>query len=297
MLSTILNYTRIKEYVFPAVLISLTAFKLTHAQLSWKLPVIFLANLTMIGFMFLINDIEDAKDDALDERMRKRNLVASGRLTLKKARSFALTTCAISLFLFYVCGYNPLIFGVLQALIGFFYSWRPCRLKSIFLFDIIAHSIAGGVLQFLAAVTAFSDRIIPWWPFIFFIFILSAHSVIYNQLRDFHVDRKAGIRNTTSIIGEKNGRYMMYVSVLLVMLSLFFLFFAGLFPPSVIVFFILCSPIILLLKTQQDTRGDRAKFFYWETSLFFLFTTYKYGCVLDNNIGYAYIKRKEHYVF
>ena len=192
-----LRFTRLGDYVHVLFLIFPLIFLISPADLfSSKTVVIFLANLCLTAFGYMFNDIEDAEDDYHDVEKRKRNPIASGEITRKQSYLFNLFLLSAGLLL--LLSINPFVFllGVFYAFVGFVYSWRNLRLKSMPILDLVSHVLFLGILQFLTTYAAFRPIDLFVAPFLMIIIPFSLMNEIIHELKDFDVDKKTRINNT-----------------------------------------------------------------------------------------------------
>ena len=193
----LVRLTRIYRYLHVLILIFPLIFLISPKNLfSYTTVVIFLANLFLTTFGFTFNDVEDAEDDYHDIEKKKRNPISSGELTKKQGYLFSLFLLFAGLFLLLFI--SPFVFflGLIFAFVGFFYSWKSLRLKSIPIIDLISHVIFLGVLQFFITYLAFRPLDLFVIPFLMIIIPFSLMEEIFGELRDFDVDKKTNINNT-----------------------------------------------------------------------------------------------------
>lgn len=258
----VIRLTRWKEYV-PFV-IPLTAFGAAlaagslHTPLDWRLAVTILANILAVGYAFMINDIEDAPDDAREAQRASRNPVACGELTPKQGWAASLTVAALTLILYAVVGVWPFIIGGLTLALSHFYSWKPVRLKAWPVTDVISHSLMLSGLLFLAGFFAYSSSPGLVWVVALAATLLSVYGQLYNQLRDFEMDKAAGLNNTAIIVGKRNTRLLMYSSILMAFILMVYAIHIGLIPLGILIAPLIAAPIIFLIKTPTDMRGGVA---------------------------------------
>jgi len=200
----LVKLTRFNEYVYFVVVTTLLGVASADGTLDWRLLVVLAANWLAVGFAFMINDIEDAPDDALSANKINRNPVSSGWITPGEARTATFLVGITSAILYAFLGVKPLIFGGITLILGFLYSSRSVRLKTIAVFDIISHCLMLAGLQFLCGYFTFTSRFNQnWlWPFIFVVSI-SIYGELYNEVRDIEGDREAHLRHTAIVLGEK----------------------------------------------------------------------------------------------
>ena len=196
----LLRLTRWQEYYGNVTFITLLGGYLVNASFF----VIFLmlaANILSCAFAFMVNDIEDAQDDLLDEKKKLRNPVSSGDINNKSARLEALVIGIFALGLYSLFNKNVFLYGFAGIIIGFLYSYKKIRLKSIPVIDFLSHGYFLGLAYFLTVISSSVQlpRIenLLWLGIpIFFISVLGS---LNNQIRDFCVDRKTSVKNTASV--------------------------------------------------------------------------------------------------
>jgi 4-hydroxybenzoate polyprenyltransferase len=204
----IVKLTRWREhlpYVLPLSLIgALGAARESGIALGWTAIVVLLANILANCLSFMINDIEDAEDDARDPPRAARNVVAIGELDLKTAWLASLGVGLASLFGYALAARSgPEVLGCGVAILGLsvLYSWRRVRLKARPVVDVLSHALMLGGLLVLAGHLAVTPAGHAWWLTAATAFLVSAYGQFHNQLRDFDVDRAAGLRNSAVILG------------------------------------------------------------------------------------------------
>ena len=210
---------------------------------SYKTIIVFLANLFLTFFTYTINDVEDSDDDYNDKKKKERNPISNGDLSKKHGYliSFLLFFAGLSLFL--LLGYLVFLFGLLFGLIAFFYSWKPVRLKSIPVLDIISHVICLGILQFSTTYLTFRPLDFRMLPFLLIIAPFSIAAEISHELADFEIDRKTKIKNTVQKFGKFNITKLIIILNVMVTLGFVLLYYVGYLNGSMFLF----TPIILLI--------------------------------------------------
>lgn len=204
-LNALNKLTRWKEYVGSCVLV--TALGIASSTLNTSQDVgivikVLLANLTSFMFAFMINDIEDADDDAKDPAKVKRNPISAKLLKINEAYFFTALMALVSLALFVSINKYTFAIGAGALTIGFLYSWKKVRFKSIPIIDVISHAMFLALLGFLAAATSGgvlrNPLVIVWAGICLFIF--SCSEDIRNELRDFENDKISNIKNTVQTL-------------------------------------------------------------------------------------------------
>ena len=150
----LIQLTRWKEYIgftVPlTVLGALMAVQQEGAGLDWRLVAVTLATFLVVAYAFIINDIEDAPDDALEESRRQRNPVSAGRVSLRVGYIALAVVALVTLGLYALGGSYAFLIGVVTLIISHLYSWRKVRLKAWPITDIVSHSLMLSGLLFLA---------------------------------------------------------------------------------------------------------------------------------------------------
>ncbi|KKQ53889.1 MAG: 4-hydroxybenzoate octaprenyltransferase [Candidatus Woesebacteria bacterium GW2011_GWC1_38_13] len=232
----LINLSRYREYTATVVVTTLLGFLATGLRFdAGYIPQMFavlLANLLAVAFAFMINDVEDAPDDARDRSKAVRNPVSANYISPNLSYIASGLVATSSIIIFYISGQTPFFLGISTVILGFLYSWKLIRLKNIPVFDLISHGLMLAGLQLLCAYYA----LVPYtgfhsaWllPFLF-VTAISIRGQFVNQIRDFECDKKAGLKNTSAVIGVKNADLLMKVffgiAVLISMLALINNFF------------------------------------------------------------------------
>jgi len=167
----------------------------------------------------MINDVEDAPDDALTPAKAARNPISAGRLSSRTGYGASLAVAIGGLMLYAALGMWPLALGGLCLALGLLYSWRQVRLKAIPVADLISHVLMLAALQFLCAYTAFQPGGRPWLAPCLFVVAISMYGQLFNQLRDVDGDRQAGVNHTAARIGPR-ATYALMILLLLAALAL-----------------------------------------------------------------------------
>jgi 4-hydroxybenzoate polyprenyltransferase len=258
----VVRLTRWKEYVpfvIPVTSLgALLAAEPQHIALDWRLAVTILANILAVGYAFMINDIEDAPDDAREADRAARNPVASGELTPRQGWVASLSVAAVTLVLFGLVGVWPFIIGSLTLALSHFYSWKPIRLKAWPVTDILSHSLMLSGLLFLAGYFAYGSNPGLVWLVALAATLLSVYGQLYNQLRDYDMDCAAGLNNTAIVVGKRNARLLMYSSVVLALILMVYAMYRQIIPLWIISVPLLIAPIFYFVRTPTDSRGQVA---------------------------------------
>ena len=209
-LTGLVRLTRYKEYFFFVIVSTLLGAAAAHGFLGWRLVGVLVANLLAVAFAFMINDVEDAPDDALDPAKARRNPVSAADLSARAGRLASFAVALAAALAYALLGLWPFITGLSCLVIAYLYSWRPVRLKSKPFVDLVSHCLMLAGLQFLAAYFTFEPAPSSRWvyPFIF-VMGVSMYGELVNELRDLDGDRKAGINHTANLIGQRAASWLM----------------------------------------------------------------------------------------
>ena len=257
-LDGLLKLTRFDEYVFFVIVTTLLGVASAGGNVDWRFLVVLLANWTAVGFAFMINDIEDAPDDALSSSKINRNPVSAGLITPKTARIWTFIVGVISAALFALLGTWPFVFGLLSLILGYLYSYRGVRLKTIAFLDVLSHCLMLAGLQFLTGYFTYSTVLgRNWlWPFLFVVCI-SVYGELYNEIRDFEGDQAAQLRHTAIVLGSRTSHVLMLAILVLGVFSGIVSFLViDLIPFWVFIIMAVLALLLLLPQVLKLRRGD-----------------------------------------
>ncbi|MCY4106095.1 MAG: UbiA family prenyltransferase [Chloroflexi bacterium] len=216
-------------------------------------------NLLAVAYAFMVNDIEDAADDALDATRAARNAVASGRLSARVAYGGCAVVAVAALACYSLGGERVWITGAITLALAQLYSWRPVRLKKWALVDVAAHALMLSALLFLTGYWLYAQALGEAAWLLAAAALLSAYGQLYNQLRDAATDRAAGLRNTTWLLGERGARLAMYGTVVLSAYCVVQALLTGLFPVEAGVGLLLAAPLALLWPRLRRGEARRPR--------------------------------------
>lgn len=211
----LIRLARYKEFTFFVTVTTLLGVAAAGGQFGWKFIGVWAANWLAVAFAFMINDVEDADDDALNPEKVNRNPVSAGDLTHRTATRASLVVAGASAVLYLMLGLWPAILGLVSLALGYLYSWRVIRFKNMPFIDLASHCMMLAGLQFLPGMLAFNTHEVffDWiFPFIFIVCI-SLYGELFNELRDLDGDLAAGLNHTASKLGYKP-TYLIMMSLL-----------------------------------------------------------------------------------
>lgn len=203
-INSFLRLTRYREFLYFVIVTTLLGANTTNGFWGWRLAGVLVANWLAVAFAFMINDVEDAPEDALNPAKAKRNPVSASDLSPQSARIASFVIALLAALTYALLGFRPFSAGLICLVIGFFYSWRPVRLKTIPFLDMLSHCFMLAGLQFMAAYYTFEPKEPGRWLFPFlFIIAISLYGQLFNELRDLDEDIKAGLTHTASLLGAR----------------------------------------------------------------------------------------------
>lgn len=215
----LIRLSRWQEYVafvIPLTILgALLATRPNDIALDWRLIVVTLANILAVAYAFMINDIEDAPDDARDPDRAARNPITTGEIGIRIGYAACRIVAAITLILYALGGGWALAIGIATLVLSHLYSWRPVRLKAWPVTDVVSHSLMLSGLLLLAGYFTYHTAPGIVWFVAASVTLVSVYGQLYNQLRDYEMDKAAGLYNTAIVLGENNTRRVMYLSIAL----------------------------------------------------------------------------------
>ena len=253
----IISLTRHKEYVVFVIVTTFLGARISGAAIDWRLLLVLVANWLAVGFSFMINDVEDAPDDALNPAKVNRNPVSAGNISLPVAYVASFAVAILAGVTYFFLGPIPFGLGLACLAIGLVYSWRVIRLKSMPVIDLVSHGLLLAGLQFLCAYFTFAPNGGGQWiaPFIFVVSI-SLYGELFNEVRDLEGDVKAGVTHTAALIGERAAHVLMYTLLTTGGISFVYSVAAGLIPIWVLAVLIALGATILARPILKMRRGS-----------------------------------------
>jgi 4-hydroxybenzoate polyprenyltransferase len=259
-LSAIWRLTRFEEYVSFVIITTLLGAAAGQGSLAWPLIVVLIANWLAVGFAFMVNDVEDAPDDAMTPTKARRNPVSSGHISPRNARLLSLTVAVVASILYASLGLGPFLAGGACIVLGYLYSSRHVRLKATPVADLISHALILAGLQFLAAYLTFDGGPLSRWAGAFVLVVaISLYGQLFNELRDFDGDVSAGVTHTASLLGRRTTTSLMMAWLSIgVVSAIFSILVARLIPVWVIVLTVLLAGLMSWRRLPQVLRARSA---------------------------------------
>lgn len=256
----VLRLTRWREhvpYTIPLVVVgAMLAVHLDNAQLNWELLAVVIANILAMAFAFMINDVEDAPDDARDPAKRKRNIIASGILSRWQGYVLSAIVFSLSLSLYFVGGWYAAAIGVVTLVLSYLYSAHPFRLKARPITDVVSHVLMLSGLLVMSGYYTYSTSPGYAWLVIIGATLFSAYGQFYNQIEDYEVDKAAGLNNTVVLLGKAPTTILMYGSLLGALACLGFAMWNGAFPAWLGTVAIITIFSAAIFTWDSDMRGN-----------------------------------------
>ena len=262
----LLQLTRYREYVLFVCVTTLMGAKLGGGDFDLRLLIVLAANILVVGFAFMYNDVEDAPDDAMDEKKARRNPISAGMISPRMGKAACVAVSALLLGLYSLLGLLPFLLGAFCLALAFLYSWRVARLKAVPVADLISHSLSLAGLQFLSAYFVYDQGKPYSWLLFLSVVLISVYGELNNELRDIVVDQKAGIRHTADVIGMKWTKVLMLVSIVGALAVLAYFLAARVIPVWIFIVPAVLGPMLFaeqlwkLVRRESSVLDDREAF-------------------------------------
>ncbi|MFC1961044.1 UbiA prenyltransferase family protein [Chloroflexota bacterium] len=259
MFNSIMRLTRWREYVPFVVPLTLFGALVSGQPIDWRIIMVTIANILVVAYAFMINDIEDAPDDAVEPERAARNPISMGELSARTAWIVSGAVAVASLVFYAFGGWWVLGIGTITLLLSHFYSWKPVRLKAWPIADVTSHSLMLSSLLFVAGFFTYSSNLGLVWLLVLATTLVSVYGQLYNQIRDYEMDKAAGLHNTAIVVGERITRVLMYFCVLLAIVFALAAFALGVLPLWLpVVGGIIFAIVMLVYHPGKDMRGAEA---------------------------------------
>lgn len=257
----LLRLSRWKEHVLftlPATLTGVNMAATHNPPLDGRLAAVIVGNLLAVTFAFMVNDIEDAPDDARDAMRAAHNAVTCGEISPQVGWFISGLVGISALILFASVNRETFTAGGLTLLLGLLYSWRRVRLKAFPIVDVLSHMLMLSSLLFLAGYYVYDSEPGRAWWVAGGIGLISAYGQLYNQLRDYDMDRRATLHNTASILGRQATQRLMYLCLGTAALCLGITIVIDLWPLWLGLVPLAAAPLMIATRRPVDMRGTRA---------------------------------------
>lgn len=261
-LKGLVRLSRFDEYAWFILVTSLLGVLAAQGTISWQLIILLFANWLSVAFAFMVNDIEDAPEDAFSTKNFERNPISSGLISARHAKLAALGSALISASLYLILGLWPFIIGIVCLLLGFLFSSQALRLKAMAFFDIITYGLVMAGLPFLCSYFAFSNRFnqVWFWPFVF-VFSVRIFDRLHKEIRNIEGDRLSRLsereahQGTAVSLGNRTtSAFMMGLIILVVLTGVVTFFLINIVPRWVL---IVMGILIILFMLPQLIKSQR----------------------------------------
>ncbi len=256
----LIRLSRFKEYLFFVIITTLLGVISGNGEFGWRLVGVLVANWLSVAFAFMVNDIEDAEDDALNPNKVNRNPVSAMHVSKPLAWKASFVVAAFSALLFALLGTWPFILGILSLVFGLFYSWEPIRWKSKPLVDLLSHGMMLAGFQFLTGYFSFGESEFLRWFFPFqFVVCISLYGELFNEVRDLEGDMAAGLNHTGCYLGRKWTTVLMFTMLALGIIGGVMTFFVFRITPLWVFIVIAILSLIFNYRTlRRYRRGEKS---------------------------------------
>lgn len=262
-LAALLRLTRWREHLpftIPLTVVGgLLAVEPMAAAVDWRLMAVLAGNALAMSFAFMLNDIEDAPDDALDPAKRAHNVISSGLLSRREGQLATAASGMLSFLLFAAAGVFSLLLGAMMLVLCYLYSAHPFRFKARPLTDVVSHALMLSGLIIAIGYFAYEREPGAVWLVIAAASLFSAYGQFYNQAVDFEVDQQAGLNNTAALLGVGLTFLLGHASVALALVCMVAAILQGLFPAWLGTILLLGAFTCLLFPWEMDMRGNLAE--------------------------------------
>ena len=261
--AALLRLTRWREHLpftIPLTIVGgLLAVEPVAASVDWRLMAVLAGNALAMSFAFMINDIEDAPDDALDLAKRAHNVISSGLLSRREGQLGTAAAGILAFLLFAMAGAFTLLLGAIMLVLCYLYSAHPFRFKARPLTDVVSHALMLSGLIIATGYFAYGREPGAVWLVIAAASLFSAYGQFYNQAVDFAVDQQAGLNNTAALLGKGLTSLLGHTSVALALVCMVAAILQGLFPVWLGTILLLGAFTCLLFPWEMDMRGNLAQ--------------------------------------
>lgn len=262
-LAAAIRLSRWREHVpftIPLTIVGgLLAVEPQSAVIDWRLLAVLFANTLSMSFAFMLNDIEDAPDDARDPDKKLHNVISSGLLSRHEGMIITWATFLFALLLFAASGGLTLVIGAIMLALCYLYSARPFRFKARPLTDVISHALMLSGLIITAGYFTYGKEPGAVWLVISAAILFSAYGQFYNQVADIEVDHQAGLKNTAILLGKGPASVLGHLSIALALICMVAAVLQGLFPDWLGTVLIIGVATCILFPWEMDMRGNLAQ--------------------------------------
>lgn len=259
----VIRLSRWREHVpFTIPLTILGGLLAADAQaqaVDWRLFAVLAANVLAMSFAFMLNNIEDAPDDALEPEKKATNVISSGLLSRREGVAVTLVTFVLAFILYALSGSLALLLGGITLALCYLYSAHPFRLKARPLTDVISHALMLSGLLIAAGYFVYGSEPREVWLVVTAASLFSAYGQFYNQVVDYEVDKQAGLKNTAVLLGRGPTSILGHLSIFVALLCMGAAIMQGMFPSWLGTILIIGVITCIIFPWELDMRGNLAR--------------------------------------
>lgn len=228
------------------------------AAADWRLFAVLAANILAMSFAFMVNNIEDAPDDALDAQKKRQNVISSGVLSRRDGAVLSAATFIASLGLFALSGALALVIGGVTLALCYLYSAHPFRLKARPITDVVTHALMLSGLLLASGYFTYGTAPREVWLVIAAASLFSAYGQFYNQVVDYELDKAAGLKNTAVLLGKVPTSILGHLSIVGALICITLAIMEALFPIWLGTILIIGVITTVIFPWEFDMRGNLA---------------------------------------
>ena len=262
-LDAVIRLSRWREHLpftIPLTIVGgLLAVEPLAASVDWRLFTVLAANALAMSFAFMLNNVEDAPDDALDRRKKRQNVISSGRLSRREGVVVSAAAFIAALALYAASGVLTLLIGGATLALCYLYSAHPFRLKARPISDVVTHALMLSGLLIAAGYFTYGREPREVWLVIAAASLFSAYGQFYNQVVDYAVDKEAGLKNTAVLLGKGPTSILGHLSIVIALLCMLAAILQGLFPAWLGTLLIIGVVTTIIFPWEFDMRGNLAR--------------------------------------
>ncbi len=259
-LQGVIRLSRWREHVpftVPLTVVGgMLAVQATGGAPDWRLLAVLIANILAMSFAFMINDVEDAPDDARNPKKRLHNVISSEILTRREGFILSWATFAVSLVLYLLGGTWAFIWGLVTLVLCYLYSAHPFRLKARPITDVVSHALMLSGLLVMTGYFTYDNQPGIAWLVILAAILFSAYGQFYNQAEDYEVDKEAGLRNTVVLLGKMPTQLLGYACIIGAIICMGIGISQDLFPDWLGTVLVVGLISVIIFPWELDMRGN-----------------------------------------
>ena len=262
-IAAVIRLSRWREHVpftIPLTIVGgLLAVEPAAVTVDWRVFAVLSANVLAMSFAFMLNNIEDAPDDALDVHKQQQNVISCGLLGRREGILIAMATFIGALALYVASGANALLIGGATLALSYLYSAHPFRFKARPITDVVSHALMLSGLLIAAGYFTYGNDPREAWLVITAAILFSAYGQFYNQVVDYDVDKAAGLKNTAVLLGKLPTSILGHISIAGALLCILAAITQELFPSWLGTILVIGVITTIIFPWEFDMRGNLAR--------------------------------------